>query len=161
MGARPKGDAIALNAARIGHRYAPYRYEVSREKIREYARAVGFTDPQYEADRGEVIAPPTFPACFTVIHGGARLFEDPELGAHLALVHGGQEYELHRPLRAGDVLECTPWIADITTRRSNELLTLQVDCVDEVSGDPAVTSRGVIVFLGSAPQDGDGATQGG
>ncbi|HWH32914.1 MAG TPA: MaoC family dehydratase N-terminal domain-containing protein [Egibacteraceae bacterium] len=144
---------IALNKARVGHRYPSYRYEVSREKIREYANATGVSDPQYAADEGDVVAPPMFAACFTVIRGGAGMFGDAELGAHFALVHGSQEYEFHRPVRLGDVLECTPFIADIQWKGRNEFLTLQVDCNDATTGEPVVTSRGVIVFLGSAPQN--------
>lgn len=147
-------DVIALNTDRIGHRYPSYRYEVSREKIREYAQATGVTDPAYADDAADIVAPPTFAACFTVIRGGDAMFADPDLGAHTTLVHGSQEYEWHRALRPGDVLECTPWIADITVRGRHELLTLQVDCVDAASGEPAVTSRGMLVFLGSAPQEG-------
>jgi acyl dehydratase len=130
---------------------------VSREKVREYALATGVQDQVYTADARDVraedvVAPPTFAACFTVIHGGAGMFTDPDLGAHFTLVHGTQEYEFHRPVRVGDVLECTPSIADITTRGRNEFLTLQVDCVDADTQEPVVTSRGTIVFLGSAPE---------
>jgi acyl dehydratase len=86
-----------------------------------------------------------------VIRGGTAIFSDPDLGVHLTLVHGSQEYEFHRVVRAGDVLDCTPSIADIAVKGKNEFLTLQVDCVDADTGDPVVTSRGVIIFLGSAP----------
>lgn len=139
-----------MNPERIGHRYPPYRYEVSREKIREYALATGMRDPSYTDDRAPVVAPPTFPACFTVTRAGECVLADPDLGAHTDMVHGSQSYELHRPLRPGDVLECTPWIADISARGRHELLTLQVDCLDVDSGEPAVTSRGMLVFLESA-----------
>lgn len=154
MPAVEEEDLIALNTDRIGHRYPSYRYEVCREKIREYAAATGVTDPAYADDEADIVAPPTFAACFTVEHGGAAMFADPDLGAHRTLVHGAQEYEWHRALRPGDVLECTPWIVDIAVRRSNELLTLQIDCVDVETGEPALTSRGTLVFLGSAPEGG-------
>lgn len=107
-------------------------------------------DPAYTDDTADIVAPPTFAACFTVIRGGRDLFDDPELGAHRSLVHGSQEYEWHRPLRPGDVLECTPWIADLVNRGRNDFLTLQVDCVDARTGEPAVTSRGTLVFFGAA-----------
>ncbi|MEX2621948.1 MAG: MaoC family dehydratase N-terminal domain-containing protein [Egibacteraceae bacterium] len=134
----------------MGHRYPAYRYEVSREKIREYALATGVTDPAYTDDTddtADVVAPPTFAACFTVVRGGEAMFADPELGAHPRLVHGGQEFEWHGALRPGDVVECTPWIADIVARRGNDFVTLQIDCVDAATGEPVVTSRGTLVFL--------------
>ena len=100
------------------------------------------------------MAPPTFAACFTVTRGAMEAFGDPELGAHPGVVHGAQAYEVHRPMRVGDALHCTPVIADIQHKGRNELLTLRIDCVDEATGEPVVTSTGTIVFLGSAPQDG-------
>lgn len=149
---------MALNQSRIGHRYSSYRYEVSREKVREYALATGVNDPRYQAEEGDVIAPPTFAACFTVVRGG-QWAGDPELGAHPALVHGSQEYIFHRPIRVGDVLRCTPWIADITVRGRNEFLTAQIDCVDDRTDEPVLTSRATIVFLGSAPAGNGGEAE--
>ncbi|MDQ3973915.1 MAG: MaoC family dehydratase N-terminal domain-containing protein [Actinomycetota bacterium] len=120
--------------------------------MREYALATGGQDPVYTADPAdvppeEVVAPPTFAACFTVTRAAEVLVADTELGAHPALIHSSQEYDFHRPVRVGDVLECTPWIADIVSRTRVELLTLQVDCVDAGTKDPVVTGRGSLVFL--------------
>lgn len=148
---------MALNPARAGHRYPSYRYEVSREKIREYVLATGAdlggSDPgtALGGDDGDVVATPTFAACFTVMRGGASVVDDPELGAHPRLLHSGQEYEFSRPVRPGDVLECTPWIVDVTSRGRIERLVLQVDCRDADSGDPVVTGRSTLVFL---PEEG-------
>lgn len=75
------------------------------------------------------------------------MFDDPVLGAHWNLVHGSQSYEFHRPVRVGDVLECTPRIADIKSRERMDFLTLEIACADAASGEPVVTSRGTIVFF--------------
>jgi len=147
--ARPRsteGDAIALNTDRIGHVYPSYRYEVSREKIREYAMATGVGGPAVDAEEGPTVAPPTFAACFTVTRSAA-LFADQELGAHFNLVHGAQEYEWHRPVKVGDILRCTPKIADIQAKRNMEFLTLEISCVDAETDEPVVTSRGTIIFF--------------
>jgi hypothetical protein len=130
---------------------------VSREKVREYAVATGVEDPAYTADSAEIpsnelIAPPTFAACFTV--GRTDLFDDPELGAHTNLVHGSQSYELHQPIRVGRTLVCSPQVTDIVDRGRMELLTLQIDCADEATGEPVVTSRGMIIFF-NAPEEAD------
>lgn len=124
---------------------------MAREKIREYAEATGVTDAVYQADPADValsdvVAPPTFAACFCVGRIDT-IVDDPELGAHWNLVHGSQAFTYHRPVRGGDVLRCTPWIVDITSRRSMEMLTYQIDCVDAASDAPVVTSRSVIVFF--------------
>lgn len=142
---------MALNRDRVGTTYPSYTYEVSREKIREYATALGETDPRYFSDGDDCVAPPTFAACFTITKGGAPAFADPELGAHPGVVHGSQRYTFgDRPLRPGDVLTCTPRIADISVRGANEFLVIEVVCVD-ADGHHMVTSQATIVLLGSAP----------
>lgn len=149
---------MALNTDKVGSTYPSYTYEVSREKIREYASALGETDQRYFSSGDDCVAPPTFAACFTVIKGGADIFGDPDLGTHPALVHGSQRYVFgDRPLQPGDVLTCTPRIADISVRGRNELLTIEVECRFEDDA-LAVRSEAVIVFLGSAPsKDQEGA----
>ena len=143
---------MALNRDKVGQAYPTYTYEVSREKIREYAAALGETDPRYFSDGDDCIAPPTFAAAFTVVKGGQAAMSDPDLGVHPALVHGSQRFTWgDRPLRPGDVLNCTPRIEAITARGKNEFLTLAIDCRFRDSEDPAVTAEQTIVLLGSAP----------
>lgn len=89
-------------------------YEVSAEKVREFATAVGETDPIFQSAAaaarrgfGGVVAPPTFPIVitFTVLQ---QLLDDPELAIDLRrVVHGDQRFEVVRPLCAGDVVDCT------------------------------------------------------
>jgi hypothetical protein len=148
---RPREEAaIALNRDRIGHRYPVYHYEVSREKIREFALATGAHDSLALADPAEVpladvVAPPTFAACFTL--GRGEVLGDPELGLHWNLVHGSQSFELARPIRGGDVLACTPTIVDIVDRGRMELLTYAIECLDATSGDPVVTSTATLILF--------------
>lgn len=145
---------MALNRDKVGTEYPSYTYEVSREKIREYAAALGESDPRYYSEGDDCVAPPTFAACFTVIKGGQAIFADPDLGVHPALVHGSQTYEFGaRPVRPGDVLDCTPRIGSIAARGRNEFMTVEVDCRFQDTGEQAVLSKATIVFLGSAPQD--------
>ncbi|MBW3562915.1 MAG: MaoC family dehydratase N-terminal domain-containing protein [Actinobacteria bacterium] len=153
---------MALNRDKIGTEYPTYTYTVTRVKIHEYAAALGETDPRYFSDGDDCVAPPTFAACFTITAEGPQaVFADEDLGVHPALVHGSQAYEFgERPLEPGDVLECTPRIADIRARGRNEFMTLEIDCRFADDGEHAVTAENVIVFLGSAPQDDDGAEDG-
>ena len=82
-------------------------YAVGREKVREYAQAVGESDPRYldlEAARAagfaDVVAPPMFaavysaPAVFPALVESGMDFD--------RMVHGAQEFTWHEPVVAGD-----------------------------------------------------------
>ena len=151
---------MALNPERVGTVYPAYTYEVSREKIREYAVALGETDERYFSDGPDCVAPPTFAACFTITQGGRAVFADRGLGTHTAFVHGTQRYQFGgRGLRPGDRLTCTPRIAEIHARGRNEFLVIEVDCRFEGSDERAVLSEATMVFLGSAPDAAELGTE--
>lgn len=141
---------MALNTDRTGITYEPFTYEVTRVKIREYAAALGETDPRYFSDGDDCVAPPTFAATFTIMQPTSALLADEELGMHMNLVHGSESYEFgDRPLRPGDVLACTPGVAAIRARGDNEMLTFEVDC-RFADGSLAVKATSVLVLFGSA-----------
>ena len=61
-----------MNEAAIGKRFPPFEYEVGKEKIAEYARAVGEDNPVYfdrdeakEAGFRDVPAPPMFAVVYS------------------------------------------------------------------------------------------------
>jgi hypothetical protein len=142
---------MALNPQRVGFRYAPYRYDVGREAVRAYAGATGVVDERYHEDRPDAVelslpVPPAFVACVAGARAWRRIMDDPGLGAHERLMHVGQEFEFAQPVRVGDVLVCTPVIADINALRGVELLTLEVGCAT-LDGAPVVTSRSRLVFF--------------
>ena len=106
---------MPIDPSFAGRTYPPTApYEVGREKIREFAAAVGDTHPAYR-DRAaaealghpDVIAPPTFP--FVLTFGASRsLVDDPELGIdYTRVVHGELRFSASRPVRAGDCLTVT------------------------------------------------------
>jgi acyl dehydratase len=137
---------MPLNRAYVGRRLPPTpAYLVGREKIREFATAIGAGDPAYhdpDAARAlgypDVVAPPTFP----VVPAGAasrQLRDDPELGLEYSrVVHGDQRFVYTRPVVAGDELVCEVTVAEITERAGHEFLTTRVD-VSTVAGEPVVT----------------------
>jgi acyl dehydratase len=103
-----------------GKTYSPFEYEVGREKIREYARAVGEDNPVHldpEAARAagfrNVVAPPMFCVVYSAGAMGPAIL-DPELGINLMMmVHGSQEFEWNEPVVAGDVITTEARIKDI------------------------------------------------
>ena len=106
-----------------GKIYPPHEYEVGKEKIQEYAQAVGEDNPIYydrqaakAAGFRDVVAPPMFAVVYSSPAVAEGLF-DPELGINFAmLVHGGQEFEWGEPVCAGDTVSTTARVNDIYER---------------------------------------------
>lgn len=89
--------------------FEPCVYAVGREKIREYARAVGETNPLHldldaarAAGHADLVAPPMFAVVYSAPALEAALF-DPRLQIDFAmLLHGGQAFEWGPLVIAGD-----------------------------------------------------------
>jgi acyl dehydratase len=107
----------------VGKVFPPVTYAVGREKVREYAHAVGETNPLHldvEAARGaghrDVVAPPMFVTVYTS-PAIVSAFFDPEVGMDFAhMVHGGQEFAWGPLVVAGDEIATEVEVADISER---------------------------------------------
>ena len=114
---------MAVSTEAVGTTYAPVTYAVGREKVREYARAVGETNPLHldlEAARAaghdDVVAPPMFAAVYCSPAIMPAMF-DPEVGIAFArLVHSAQEFVWGPLVVAGDEVTTTVEVADISER---------------------------------------------
>lgn len=114
---------MAIRTDAVGKAYAPTTYAVGREKIREYAAAVGETNPLHHdldaaraAGYPDLVAPPMFAVVYAARAVGPALL-DPEVGLNFALmVHGGQEFEWPELVVAGDEIETTAAVKDISER---------------------------------------------
>jgi acyl dehydratase len=103
----------------LGKAYPPFEYEVGREKIREYAYAIGATNPVHfdrEAATGagfrDVVAPPMFAVVYSAGSVGPGVL-DPELGINLMMMlHGSQEFVWGEPVCSGDVITTTTTFKD-------------------------------------------------
>jgi acyl dehydratase len=150
---------LPLNRDFIGRKFvAPQPYEVGREKIREFAAAIGDENPVYvdpEAAKAfgypDVIAPPTF-AIIVSVGAGAGLIFDPELGLDYGLVvHGEQKFVHHRPIRPGDSLSATTRVDDIRDAGRNELMTIVTELTAD--GEKVCTAINTIVSRGTAGEN--------
>jgi acyl dehydratase len=111
---------VTADGNQIGKTYPPFEYEVGREKIREYASAVGEANPIYHepsaaraAGFSNVVAPPLFCVVYSA-RAMAPAVLDPELGINLSLmVHGSQEFEWFTPVVAGDTITTDVKVKDI------------------------------------------------
>lgn len=114
---------MPVNTKAIGKSYEPVIYAAGREKIREYARAVGETNPVYldvgaarAAGYADVVAPPMFAVVYSSPAVGPLLF-DPDIELNFAMmVHGGQEFEWGELVVAGDEITTTASVKDISER---------------------------------------------
>ena len=138
----------------IGREYEPTVYEIGREKMREYARAVGDESPlimDNEVGRAseyvDCIAPPAFASVYNLM-GAAQLFFDPEVKLNMAmLVHGEQEFEFHKPVKPGDVITTKGRIVDIMEKGNNDLLVYEARSVNR-DGELVTVGRATFVIRG-------------
>ena len=113
-------------------------YAVGREKVREYARAVGESNPVYldvEAARAagyrDVVAPPMFCVVYSSPSVAPALF-DPDVGINFAMmVHGGQEFVWGPPVVAGDEITTTVSVKSIEQRAGNGFYVFESQSVNQ------------------------------
>ena len=146
---------MPLDPSFVGRSYPPTApYVVGREKIREFAAAIGATDAEYhdpEAARvagyPDVVAPPTFPVVFTMA-ASRQIVADPALGLDYSrVVHGDQRFAYTRPVVAGDSLVCVNTVDEITSRGGHDFLTTRTEVTTE-AGEPVVTVWSKLVQRG-------------
>lgn len=132
---------MAVDSGLVGRTFPPTDpYTVSREKVREFARATGS-----EAD-GDT-APATFPivVAFTAM---AALMEDPDVGIALhRVVHGDQRFTYVRPVRVGDVLSATLTVDSLRQIGGADIVGTRSEITDE-RGDLVCTAYATLVHRG-------------
>jgi len=114
---------MAVSTQAIGKTYPAVVYAVGREKVREYAWAVGETNPLYvdldaarAAGYADVVAPPMFAVVYAGRSITPALF-DPEVGIDFAnMLHAGQEFEWGPLVVAGDEITTTTAVQEIDER---------------------------------------------
>ena len=111
---------MAVDTSAKGKKYPPFQYEVGKEKIREYAQAVGEDNAVYfdrdaakAAGFRDIPAPPMFAVVYSAGAMGPAIL-DPEVGIDFALmVHGGHEFVWGEPVRSGDAITTVAECKDI------------------------------------------------
>jgi acyl dehydratase len=146
---------MAVNAGFIGRTYPPTApYGVGREKIREFAEAVGaddvvHSDREQARARGyrDVIAPPTF-AVLIAQQCDRQFIVDPEAGVDFSrLVHGEQRFVHHRPITAGDEIVGVLTIDSVKAAGGNSMVTTRTE-LSTIEGDPVCTATSTVVIRG-------------
>jgi acyl dehydratase len=114
---------MSISTQAVGKTYEPTVYAVGREKVREYALAVGETEPLYldvqaarAAGHADVVAPPMFAVVYAAPALGPAIF-DPDVGIDFAMmVHGAQEFEWGPLVVAGDEITTAVSVEEIADR---------------------------------------------
>ena len=114
---------MPVNTQAVGKTYEPVVYAVGREKIKEYAHAVGETNPVHldvtaarAAGYADVVAPPMFAVVYSSPAVAVPML-DPELEINFAmLVHGGQEFNWGPLVVAEDEITTIASVKDISER---------------------------------------------
>jgi len=149
-----KGVLPVIDAKFVGKEYPVTEYEIGREKMKEYAVAVGDMNPMYQ-DReagkkskyGDNIAPPNFAAVYNLM-GCAQMFFDQELSLNFAmLVHGEQDFEFIKPVKPGDVITTTGKIVDIAAKGNNDVITFEARSTNQ-DGELVTIGRATFVIRG-------------
>lgn len=150
---------MPLNQDLEGKEYGEVTFAVERDRVIQFADAIGEGDPVYrdaEAARAagypEQLAPPTFVTVMQIMTSGQAVV-DPDLGLDYSLVvHGEQEYEWHRPVMVGDRLRTTPRLAEIYAKGPNEYLVIE-SVIKDAAGETVVVARTTLLSRGTARAD--------
>jgi acyl dehydratase len=145
-----------MNTEAVGKTFAPTVYAVGREKIREYAHAVGETNPLHldpEAARAaghrDDVAPPMVGVVYSSPSVAPALF-DPEVGINFAMmVHGGQEFVWGPLVVAGDEITTTVSVKSIEQRAGNGFYVFESRSVNQ-DGETVCTGTWTNIVRGVA-----------
>ena len=149
----PASPTLAEDLAGRVYADAPV-YSVSREKIREFARAVKAQAPAHhdvDAARAlghaDLVAPPTF-AIVVAQAADAQLIQDPTAGIDFSrVVHADQRFTHHRPIVAGDELSATVHVDAVRALGAGAMITTREEIAD-AAGEPVATAVSSLLVRG-------------
>lgn len=143
---------MPLDPSFVGRSYPPTApYQVGREKIREFAAAIGDANPAYtdvDAARAlghpDLVAPPTF-AIVLSMSAAHQVVKDPALGLdYTRVVHGDQRFTYTRPIFAGDELSVIVTVEKIRSMAGSDIITTRGDIVTP-SGEAVCSAYSTLV----------------
>lgn len=142
---------MALKTDAIGKGWAPTTYQVGREKIKEYANALGIDNPVHfdlgaatAAGFRDVVAPPMFAVVYSS-PAVAPAILDPEVELNFAaMVHGGQQFEWDEPACSGDEITTTAKCLSIEEKDGKGFYVFETNSVNQ---DGAQVARGTWTLI--------------
>ena len=130
---------------------------VNREKVIQFARAIGDEHPIYvdaetgkKSRYGENIAPPTYPRVFN--YGNIEGLKLPSKG----LIHGEQIYHYKRPLIVGEEVFCYAKVLDYKERMGNngKMGIIRIENIGEDKDGVVIFSSTIVIIINEAVQKG-------
>jgi acyl dehydratase len=142
---------MALKTDAVGKEWPGTTYQVGREKIKEYASALGIDNPVHfdvgEAHRAgfrDVVAPPMFAVVYSSAAVAPAIL-DPEVELNFAaMVHGGQEFEWDEPACSGDEITTTAKCLSIEEKDGKGFYVFETNSVNQ---DGAQVARGTWTLI--------------
>ena len=151
---------MPLSSTALGSCTAPRIMDITTRRTIAYAAGLGDTSPCYVDDAAPegVMAHPAF--CVAVEWPVAlALRTESSLGGTpqetIRAVHAGQDSFFHRLIRPGDCLRTTASVIQIRPIRPGTFVVTKFATVDDMTGEPIVTSYSSTIYRGVA-LDGEG-----
>lgn len=154
---------MPLDKSVLERTFPEFEFRVERGKIREYALALGLTDPVHTdleaakaAGFGDLLAPPTFVRQFWHENPGndpmPHLGYDPK-----RRLHGEQEFEYHKPLVAGMNLKGKNVIVSTREKEGRRggmmtFVVIETRFVDE-AGELVQVARRTLIETAAPPKE--------
>ena len=145
-------DASAHAASMVGsHFRVDDFYEVGREKVREYARAVqDFHPAHHDEDAAKglgydgLLAPLTFVSLLGIM-SQTRMLQEVITGYDPSqILQTDQRLEFHRPIQVGDRIFCDVYLESFRQMSGSDIMTTK-NIITDQNGDLVQTTRTTIV----------------
>jgi acyl dehydratase len=159
MSATPDARELAKDIIGTHYRFPDY-FEVGREKVREFARAVQDYDESHFDEKAAAEAGyPELAASLTFLAVAGRrvqldVFTKFDIPINIARVfHRDQKFHYHRPILVGDRLYFDTYLDSVMESHGTVIAEVRSEVTD-AAGEPVITS--VVTMLGeSIHQDAD------
>lgn len=131
---------MPVDQSLVGRSFPPTAaYEVTEDRLRDFAAAVGVT-------YAGASAPPTYPIvlAFEAMHA----FLEAEAIDLFRIVHGEQKFAYERPIVAGDVLTATLTVASLRQIAGNDIIGTTSEVTD-AAGELVCSTSATLVHRGA------------
>ncbi|MBY6350916.1 (3R)-hydroxyacyl-ACP dehydratase subunit HadA [Rhodococcoides corynebacterioides] len=149
-------DPAAHTASMVGHHYRmPDHYEIGREKVREYSRAVQNLHPAHLSEDAaaqlgydHLVAPATFISVIGIIAQKA-MFDEVITGYDLSqIMQADQRLEFHRPIVAGDRLTVDVYLESFRQMGGSDIIVTKNIVTDADDRDVMTTVTTLVAKTG-------------